>query len=157
MPQNVDMPPDAHGFEENQSNLNERPESLYANRKRQQYAVKCGWGKEGGFIEGLCMTWPIRDGISYLKGMSGNCTKQPYTCYRVSCSYNAAIYYCNFNQDDTVVTVPCADLGDFAEQVVDECAYEDSSLGLPSTNVVLGGYLDWGAYGVLVGYPGGGC
>lgn len=50
-----------------------------------------------------CGTWPlankgrIQEGISYLNGLVGSPTNGPGpgACGRVSCSYNAAIWWCN--------------------------------------------------------------
>jgi hypothetical protein len=43
----------------------------------------------------MCQADAINDGIEYLIGLDTTLTAPPYSCGRISCSYDAAIYLCN--------------------------------------------------------------
>lgn len=53
----------------------------------------------------LCRLGAIEEGIDYLKGLSGHPRNGggPGACGRVSCSYNAAIYWCNDVSDSVLL------------------------------------------------------
>ncbi|KAK0622456.1 hypothetical protein B0T14DRAFT_494110 [Immersiella caudata] len=63
----------------------------------------------------------IMDGIAYLRGISGDCRAPPGpgNCGRVSCSWGAAIYYCNDNPHEHWVR--CAKIGDVARAIATKC------------------------------------
>ncbi|KAI0006330.1 hypothetical protein F4779DRAFT_596810 [Xylariaceae sp. FL0662B] len=78
----------------------------------------------------------IRDGIRYLRGLSGTCTNPPAYhpgkgyCGRISCSYNSAVYYCNDNSVEH--GEPCNSFADSVEAILNECLlWED----LPTPSV----------------------
>ncbi|KAI3337804.1 hypothetical protein F4824DRAFT_489063 [Ustulina deusta] len=63
----------------------------------------------------------IRQGISYLRKIHGDCTNGPgpANCGRVSCSYRSGIFFCNDNPYPT--SVPCSTFGDRAWDIVQKC------------------------------------
>ncbi|KAI0526015.1 hypothetical protein F5B22DRAFT_642172 [Xylaria bambusicola] len=68
----------------------------------------------------------IRQGISYLHKIHGDCVNGPGpgNCSRVSCSYNSGIWFCNDNPQP--MSVPCSTFGDRAWDIIEKCyAYGD--------------------------------
>ncbi|RYP41273.1 hypothetical protein DL767_001127 [Monosporascus sp. MG133] len=70
----------------------------------------------------------INDGISYLKSLPDDlrCGNQPPepgkgACGRISCSYYAAIWWCNHNPH--TVEFKCNLFAKYAQNLVDECSY----------------------------------
>ncbi|RYP89194.1 hypothetical protein DL769_000164 [Monosporascus sp. CRB-8-3] len=70
----------------------------------------------------------INDGISYLKSLPDNlrCGNQPPepgkgACGRISCSYHAAIWWCNHNTH--TVEFKCNLFAKYAQNLVDKCSY----------------------------------
>ncbi|KAI0459602.1 hypothetical protein F5B21DRAFT_499282 [Xylaria acuta] len=63
----------------------------------------------------------IRQGITYLHKVHGNCTNGPGpgNCGRVSCSYGSGIWFCNDNPHP--MSVPCSTFGDRAWDIVEKC------------------------------------
>ncbi|KAI0117732.1 hypothetical protein GGR51DRAFT_555016 [Nemania sp. FL0031] len=63
----------------------------------------------------------IRQGISYLRKIHGDCTNGPGpgNCSRVSCSYSSGIWFCNDNPRP--MSVPCSTFGDRAWDIVEKC------------------------------------
>ncbi|CZR60276.1 uncharacterized protein PAC_10172 [Phialocephala subalpina] len=61
------------------------------------------------------------DGINYLNNFQGVCNTGggPGNCVRVSCSYSAAIYLCNDNEGDLVIS--CKDVAFYAGQIINYC------------------------------------
>ncbi|KAI0151836.1 hypothetical protein GGR57DRAFT_503761 [Xylariaceae sp. FL1272] len=89
----------------------------------------------------------ITQGINYLDKVKGKCTNGPGpgNCGRISCSYNAAIFWCN---DKTVAaTYDCSYFAGYAADVVEFCSYSDAG-----ANAVTWGQ-DWDSesFNVLVG------
>ncbi|KAK3988489.1 hypothetical protein QBC44DRAFT_370938 [Cladorrhinum sp. PSN332] len=66
----------------------------------------------------------IREGISYLRGLSGQASRGPgpRNCVRVSCSYNSAIWYCNDNS--FTKEMPWFHIANAAQVLVDQCSWE---------------------------------
>ncbi|KAL4733705.1 hypothetical protein BDV11DRAFT_175437 [Aspergillus similis] len=72
------------------------------------------------------ITRRIREGITYLRGVSGRPTNGPGpgNCGRVSCSYNSAIWWCNDNT--SAKTLPgFNNIADGAQVVINHCAPTD--------------------------------
>ncbi|KAF8855710.1 hypothetical protein BDZ45DRAFT_497621 [Acephala macrosclerotiorum] len=71
------------------------------------------------WLPGLVQT--LRQGIDYLNNFQGVCNTGggPGNCVRVSCSYDAAIYLCNDNEWDLVIS--CKDVAFYAGQIIDFC------------------------------------
>ncbi|KAI1369555.1 hypothetical protein F5Y08DRAFT_334479 [Xylaria arbuscula] len=68
----------------------------------------------------------IRQGISYLRKIHGDCVNGPGpgNCSRVSCSYRSGIWFCNDNPQP--MSVPCSTFGDRAWDIIEKCyAYGD--------------------------------
>ncbi|RYO81145.1 hypothetical protein DL766_006791 [Monosporascus sp. MC13-8B] len=70
----------------------------------------------------------INDGISYLKSLPDDlrCGNQPPepgkgACGRISCSYHAAIWWCNHNTH--TVKFKCNLFAKYAQNLVDKCSY----------------------------------
>ncbi|KAI1430135.1 hypothetical protein F5Y12DRAFT_709144 [Xylaria sp. FL1777] len=63
----------------------------------------------------------IRQGISYLHKIRGDCSvgPGPGNCTRVSCSYGSGIWFCNDNPHP--MSVPCSTFGDRAWDIVEKC------------------------------------
>ncbi|KAI0543070.1 hypothetical protein GGR58DRAFT_7818 [Xylaria digitata] len=63
----------------------------------------------------------IRQGISYLHKIHGECTNGPGpgNCSRVSCSYHSGIWFCNDNPHP--MSVPCSTFGDRAWDIIQKC------------------------------------
>ncbi|KAL8370016.1 hypothetical protein RB595_000396 [Gaeumannomyces hyphopodioides] len=97
---------------ENSTALEARSEALDS---RQTVYMICDHPLERANVDG------IREGIAYLRTILGNCRAGPgpYSCGRVSCSWNAAIHYCNDNP--TEHWEPCRWIGDVADNVVNQC------------------------------------
>ncbi|PYH96552.1 hypothetical protein BO71DRAFT_174587 [Aspergillus ellipticus CBS 707.79] len=74
----------------------------------------------GRLSETATTDW-IRSGISYLKGLDGNCgvTAGPAACARISCSYDSGIYLCNDNKKR--LNVKCSKLAAYAEDIIEKC------------------------------------
>ncbi|KKK16636.1 hypothetical protein P175DRAFT_0516994 [Aspergillus ochraceoroseus IBT 24754] len=75
----------------------------HAHEKRAELAKRTDFSDASYFCGGrweYCNAGAIAEGRAYLFGLSGRPTNSPGpgACGRVSCSYNAAIYWCN---DDT--------------------------------------------------------
>ncbi|KAL4902251.1 hypothetical protein BDW74DRAFT_181097 [Aspergillus multicolor] len=72
------------------------------------------------------ITRRIREGITYLRGVSGRPSNGPGpgNCGRVSCSYNSAIWWCNDNTSSK--TLPgFNNIADGAQVVINHCAPTD--------------------------------
>ncbi|KAL4809293.1 hypothetical protein BDV18DRAFT_78264 [Aspergillus unguis] len=65
----------------------------------------------------------INDGIDYLRGVGGRplAGPGPGFCARVSCSYDAAIYWCNDAPEDKRLE-SFGSIADGTQKIVDECA-----------------------------------
>ncbi|KAE8378283.1 hypothetical protein BDV26DRAFT_281199 [Aspergillus bertholletiae] len=76
-----------------------------------------------------CGVWPsadvadVKSGIQYLRGVSGNPQNGPGpgNCGRVSCGYNAAIWWCN-DTDDTKTLESFGSVADGAQAVLESCS-----------------------------------
>ncbi|KAI1121438.1 hypothetical protein F5Y10DRAFT_288466 [Nemania abortiva] len=88
----------------------------------------------------------IRQGISYLHKIHGNCTNGPGpgNCSRVSCSYSSGIWFCNDNPHPT--SVPCSAFGDRAWDIIQKCY----SYGDFPTDSVHGQAFDTADWNVIV-------
>ncbi|KAK0744320.1 hypothetical protein B0T21DRAFT_357602 [Apiosordaria backusii] len=62
----------------------------------------------------------IKEGIDYLRGLTGTAINDPGKCGRVSCSYNSAIYWCNDN--DYQKEVEWGQVADGGKFILDRCA-----------------------------------
>ncbi|PVH82450.1 hypothetical protein DL98DRAFT_586440 [Cadophora sp. DSE1049] len=62
----------------------------------------------------------IEDGIKYLNNVKGYCGADPSTCSRVSCSYGASIWLCNFR--DNHISATCSWIATFAQDLINKCA-----------------------------------
>ncbi|KAI0432627.1 hypothetical protein F5Y09DRAFT_137059 [Xylaria sp. FL1042] len=89
----------------------------------------------------------IRQGISYLHKIHGNCTigPGPGNCSRVSCSYYSGIWFCNDNMYPT--SVPCSTFGDRAGDIIENCY----SFGDFPDDAVHGQVFDTDGWNVIVG------
>ncbi|KAI1351451.1 hypothetical protein F5Y01DRAFT_304742 [Xylaria sp. FL0043] len=89
----------------------------------------------------------IRQGISYLRKIHGNCTNGPGpgNCSRVSCSWSSGIWFCNDNPYPT--SVPCSTFGDRAWDIVENC-YATGEL---PEDAVHGQVFDTDGWNVIVG------
>ncbi|KAH7303410.1 hypothetical protein B0I35DRAFT_498380 [Stachybotrys elegans] len=84
----------------------------------------------------ICLNFPraevryIDDGINYLRGVPGRpwLPAGPRVCARVSCSYNAAIWWCNDN-NWRVDLGSYSDIANAARLITDECKYFTYSAG----------------------------
>ncbi|KAI3395804.1 hypothetical protein diail_817, partial [Diaporthe ilicicola] len=79
----------------------------------------------------LCNIYPstangtrVEDGIEYLRKVKGSPTNGPGpgACGRVSCSYNAAIWWCNDN-DYALTLDNYGKIADGAQDLVDDCSF----------------------------------
>ncbi|KAK3997918.1 hypothetical protein QBC44DRAFT_303042 [Cladorrhinum sp. PSN332] len=72
---------------------------------------------------GGAQTAAIRDGISYLRGLSGEARNGPgpRNCGRVSCSYSSAIWYCNNN--NYAKSMPWYHIANAAQVLLDQCSW----------------------------------
>ncbi|KAI0815917.1 hypothetical protein GGR55DRAFT_369661 [Xylaria sp. FL0064] len=89
----------------------------------------------------------IRQGISYLRKIHGNCTNGsgPGNCSRVSCSWSSGIWFCNDNPYP--MSVPCSTFGDRAWDIIENCY---ASGELPE-DAVHGQIFDTDGWNVIVG------
>ncbi|KAI1269215.1 hypothetical protein F5Y18DRAFT_178961 [Xylariaceae sp. FL1019] len=89
----------------------------------------------------------INQGISYLNKLKGKCTNGPGpgNCGRISCSYNAAIFWCNDQPNDA--TYDCNIFGAYADDTVTFCSYTDAG----ANYVTWGQSFDSQHFNVLVG------
>ncbi|KAG4438220.1 hypothetical protein IFR05_006293 [Cadophora sp. M221] len=110
------------------------------NEKVARALVKRGDVHCGGFPNGA--TFRFREGISYLRGVGGNPTQGPGpgNCARVSCSWSAAIWWCNDNSF-TKVLPGFYNIADGAEQIVDVC--NPGFLSQVAGQNFIGGARDW--------------
>ncbi|KAI0132840.1 hypothetical protein BJ170DRAFT_592778 [Xylariales sp. AK1849] len=119
-----------------------------ADRKRSEGEVLCNMDN-WQFCD---LKW-IEKGIDYLRNIPGECRKDARPnadhakCSRVSCSYSAAIFYCNDNFHQ--VWTSCASLGDRARSIANECQYQAKSINLPEWRVV-GQQFDTDGWNVIV-------
>ncbi|KAI0969932.1 hypothetical protein F4678DRAFT_462740 [Xylaria arbuscula] len=88
----------------------------------------------------------IRQGISYLRKIHGDCTNGPGpgNCGRVSCSYSSGIWFCNDNPHP--MSVPCSTFADRAWDIVQKCY----SFGDFPTDSVYGQVFDTDGWNVIV-------
>ncbi|KAI0153103.1 hypothetical protein GGR57DRAFT_156232 [Xylariaceae sp. FL1272] len=64
--------------------------------------------------------WRIYQGIEYLQGVKGRCGMTgPRVCGRISCSWDAAIFWCNDNNGYS--EYDCSKFADYAQKVNDNC------------------------------------
>ncbi|KAL2070148.1 hypothetical protein VTL71DRAFT_13174 [Oculimacula yallundae] len=93
----------------------------------------------GGFANAA--TFRIREGISYLRGVGGNpvAGPGPGNCARVSCSWSAAIWWCNDNSF-TKVLPGFYNIADGAEEIVNTCDHEGFQV---AGQDFIGGARDW--------------
>ncbi|KAG6149182.1 hypothetical protein E4U35_007634 [Claviceps purpurea] len=82
------------------------------------YRIECADGKRWKKAH----RWYILDGIMYLEGLSAKPTigPGPGNCSRVSCSYEAAIWWCNDNSEKLELN-SFNEIVDGAEAIMDEC------------------------------------
>ncbi|OAQ65141.1 hypothetical protein VFPPC_14002 [Pochonia chlamydosporia 170] len=82
-------------------------------------AINCGAGPWGWRP---CKSIKIQDGINYLRGLSGRPSNGPGpgACGRVSCSWNAAIWWCNDNRQ-TQTLYSWRDIADGAQLTLWKC------------------------------------
>ncbi|KAF3769311.1 hypothetical protein M406DRAFT_75793 [Cryphonectria parasitica EP155] len=80
-----------------------------------------GWGR--------CSVDRLYQGIAYLDGVPGQPSNGPGpgTCGRVSCSYSAAIFWCNDNME-TKVLDSFGSIGDGVERIIDVCSVGSRAL-----------------------------
>ncbi|KAK4197249.1 hypothetical protein QBC40DRAFT_107036 [Triangularia verruculosa] len=69
--------------------------------------------------DGLAKTYYITQGISYLNALPGDAQNDPGKCGRVSCSYNAAISWCNTSKN--FKTVPWWALALATSDMIPQC------------------------------------
>ncbi|KAK8117132.1 uncharacterized protein PG998_005413 [Apiospora kogelbergensis] len=72
-------------------------------------------------------TTRIQEGINYLRSLGdakcgGNGGSDGETCSQISCSYNAAIQWCNMGTDYYETT--CSAFADYAQDILDHCSNE---------------------------------
>ncbi|KAG4437755.1 hypothetical protein IFR05_006740 [Cadophora sp. M221] len=72
----------------------------------------------------------IEDGIKYLNRVTGYCGADAHTCSRVSCSYSAAIWLCNFRDNHMLAT--CSWIGTFAQDIINKCAHYSDDKDTPN-------------------------
>ncbi|KAG4430800.1 hypothetical protein IFR05_013715 [Cadophora sp. M221] len=65
--------------------------------------------------------WAISSGIDYLNHVKAQCFVGPYSCVRISCSYNSGIHLCNNN--DYLLSHGCGDIATYASAILDKCQY----------------------------------
>ncbi|KAK3988490.1 hypothetical protein QBC44DRAFT_397908 [Cladorrhinum sp. PSN332] len=72
----------------------------------------------------------IREGISYLRGLSGQAVNGPgpRNCSRVSCSWNSGIWYCNNNSFNKAM--PWFHIANAAQVLVDQCSWHGGAWGI---------------------------
>ncbi|KAI3332150.1 hypothetical protein HD806DRAFT_184132 [Xylariaceae sp. AK1471] len=89
----------------------------------------------------------IDDGIKFVSKSTADCSlgAGPGTCGRISCSYNAAIYWCNDNNHQA--SWKCHDFATFAKSVRNHCTWTDEQLSLE----VWGQSFDIQNFNVMVG------
>ncbi|KAI1340431.1 hypothetical protein F5Y15DRAFT_380790 [Xylariaceae sp. FL0016] len=82
----------------------------------------------------------LEQGISYLRGVEGDCGLDggSHICGRISCSYNSAIYWCNDNEHYS--SWRCSDFADVADDIVTICKIVDNNSGI----------ADWTAWGEAI-------
>ncbi|KAE9377477.1 hypothetical protein N431DRAFT_461083 [Stipitochalara longipes BDJ] len=89
----------------------------------------------------------IEAGIDYLNALNTNLYLDPLTCSRISCSYEAAIWWCNqlpnYQFDQGSVW-----LGQHAETLVDNC-WDEGDVNFPT---LCGQDFDPGGYNIIVRY-----
>ncbi|KAL8329670.1 hypothetical protein RB597_005108 [Gaeumannomyces tritici] len=97
---------------ENSTALEARGEAL---KGRQTEQIICDHPLERAGVDA------IREGIAYLRTILGQCRADPgpWSCGRVSCSWNSAIHYCNDNSEEH--WEPCRWIGDVAEGIIRLC------------------------------------
>ncbi|KAI1262862.1 hypothetical protein F5Y18DRAFT_429733 [Xylariaceae sp. FL1019] len=90
----------------------------------------------------------VQQGIEYLKDLKGTCTNGagPGNCGRISCSWTAAIYWCNDN--DHPVTYDCSHFAETAQHVLSDCHYTFNG---GKTIYTWGQAFDTESFNVLVG------
>ncbi|KAI1294521.1 hypothetical protein F5Y03DRAFT_399453 [Xylaria venustula] len=88
----------------------------------------------------------IRQGISHLRKIHGDCTNGPGpgNCGRVSCSYSSGIWFCNDNPHP--MSVPCSTFGDRASDIIEKCY----SFGDFPTDSVYGQAFDTDGWNVII-------
>ncbi|KAH8167122.1 hypothetical protein CIB48_g1107 [Xylaria polymorpha] len=88
----------------------------------------------------------IRQGITYLRKIHGNCTNGPGpgNCGRVSCSYGSGIWFCNDNPYP--MSVPCSTFGDRAWDIIEKCY----AFGNFPTDSVHGQAFDTARWNIIV-------
>lgn len=60
------------------------------------------------------------EGQEYLRGLGANCGSEAGKCSRVSCSNNAAIWFCN-NSGENIDNVECGIMADYVDHIFDQC------------------------------------
>ena len=70
-----------------------------------------------------CAEWDVTDGIGYLRRVKGKAVLSPgpSSCARVSCSYNAAIWWCNDNKNQFTLD-SFNTIADCAQVIVNVCS-----------------------------------
>ncbi|KAK6857115.1 hypothetical protein PG995_007302 [Apiospora arundinis] len=96
----------------------------------------------------------ISDGIAYLiqKGdvaCSAGYLPDSTFCQRVSCSYNSAIYVCNYGHD-APVSPACNQVGNYAQSILDSCQKFDKGQKITEGQLWDNGDWDQGGYYVQV-------
>ncbi|KAK7745560.1 hypothetical protein SLS53_003060 [Cytospora paraplurivora] len=107
-----------------------RPTSTTANAKVPTGVREDEASRETGTVN--CYTWPeanegsIADGIDYLSLLPGKPSNGPgpSECGRVSCSWNAAIWWCNDN-DHTYILDSFWEIAQGAQDIDSKCHYFD--------------------------------
>ncbi|KAI1327962.1 hypothetical protein F5Y16DRAFT_398833 [Xylariaceae sp. FL0255] len=99
-------------------------------------------------LSGYATIYRINQGIAYLEGVTSQCGMGagPGNCGRISCSYNAAIYWCNDN--DHYVEYECSYFAQYAAVVTDACVYTRGG----KTEWTWGQAFDTENFNVMVGY-----
>ena len=91
------------------------------------------------------LTSRLKDQASYLYSLGDDsCGAKAGTCSRVSCSYDAAVYFCNYRPAELSVT--CSSLGDLVMAIVGDCTQTENDGSQWSGGVIqedLYGYDLW--------------
>ncbi|KAE8332881.1 hypothetical protein BDV39DRAFT_199883 [Aspergillus sergii] len=83
--------------------------------------VTCGGGLPADYKA-------VKGGIDYLNGVGGTPVEDPNKCGRVSCSYNSAIYMCNWTNEKQALK-SFATLASGAQAILDKCTNDLGVVG----------------------------